>query len=199
MSEFFSAEREIMLSLLGVAIATAATPGPNNLLVLSMSAVHGLKKAFGTYLGICLGFPFMVFCVAGIVHVFGDNILQGLEFVKWLGAAFLMYIALKLFMAAPSRNDTPATNAAPVGFWKVVLLQWINPKAWGMAASTTVLAGKAWILPPLIYQVVIFPAVGIWYLGGNVLRQFVIGTRYETYLNKVMAILLMLSVVMILR
>lgn len=67
-----------------------------------------------------------------------------------------------------------------------------------MAAATTAIAGKAWLLPAIVYLVVIFPAVGIWYLSGGLLRRYVLGTPYERHLNRAMALLLALSVAMIL-
>ena len=191
------------MALTSTAIATAATPGPNNLLMLSSSATFGRRRAFPVYLGICLGFPFMVLVVSATVHWFGQQMLQGMEYLRWAGAAFLLFIAWKLFTAEPGDHAAgemeggPGRNR-PVSFWQVVLLQWLNPKAWGMAAATTAIAGQAWLLPAAIYLVVIFPAVGIWYLSGGLLRRYVLGTPYERHLNRAMALLLALSVAMIL-
>ena len=198
------------MALTTTAIATAATPGPNNLLMLSSSATFGRRRALPVYLGICLGFPFMVLVVSATVHWFGQRMLQGMAILRWAGAAFLLFIAWKLFTAEPGGHvaeraggeaeggstDDPARNR-PVSFWQVVLLQWLNPKAWGMAAATTAIAGQAWLLPAAVYFVVIFPAVGIWYLSGGLLRRYVLGTPYERHLNRAMALLLALSVVMI--
>ncbi len=195
------------MALTSTAIATAATPGPNNLLMLSSSATFGRRRALPVYLGICLGFPFMVLVVSATVHWFGQQMLQGMEYLRWAGAAFLLFIAWKLFTAEPGGHtaDGPggetgssAGRNRPVSFWQVVLLQWLNPKAWGMAAATTAIAGQAWLLPAAIYLVVIFPAVGIWYLSGGLLRRYVLGTPYERHLNRAMALLLALSVAMIL-
>ena len=202
----FMPDTQVLLALVSTAIATAATPGPNNLLMLSTAASFGRMRALPVYLGICLGFPFMVLVVSATVHVFGQQMLQGMEYLRWAGAAFLLYIAWKLFIATPGGHVAEAANDdteegagrnRPVSFWQVVLLQWLNPKAWGMAAATTAIAGQAWLLPAAVYFVVIFPAVGIWYLSGGLLRRHVLGTPYERYLNRTMALLLALSVVMI--
>ena len=201
----FTIDADVLAALVGTAIATAATPGPNNLLMLSTSATFGRMRALPVYLGICLGFPFMVLVVSATVHWFGQQMLQGMEYLRWAGAAFLLFIAWKLFTAAPgghaadaAESENGAGRNRPVSFWQVVLLQWLNPKAWGMAAATTAIAGQAWLLPAIIYLVAIFPAVGIWYLSGGLLRRYVLGTPYERHLNRAMALLLALSVVMIL-
>ncbi len=185
----------LILSLLGVAFATAATPGPNNILVLGSSAVFGRRRALPVYLGVCLGFPFMVLVVGFMTHLFGAQLLHGLKVVKWVGAAFLLYLAWKIFMAEPTRGEDAGDR--PAGFWQVVALQWLNPKAWGMAISTTVMAGEAWYLPFLIYQIVIFPAVGLWFFSGDLLRIHVLGTRYERWLNRIMGLLLAGSVILL--
>ena len=198
----FMPDTQVILALVSTAIATAATPGPNNLLMLSSSATFGRRRALPVYLGICLGFPFMVLVVSATVHWFGQQMLQGMEYLRWAGAAFLLFIAWKLFTAEPGGHAADEIEGGPmrnrpVSFWQVVLLQWLNPKAWGMAAATTAIAGQAWLLPAAVYFVVIFPAVGIWYLSGGLLRRHVLGTPYERHLNRAMALLLALSVLMI--
>ena len=205
---FSTIDADVLAALVGTAIATAATPGPNNLLMLSTSASFGRMRALPVYLGICLGFPFMVLVVSATVHWFGQQMLQGMDYLRWAGAAFLLFIAWKLFTAAPGGHAGDKAEAGsveknvarnrPVSFWQVVLLQWLNPKAWGMAAATTAIAGQAWLLPAIVYLVVIFPAVGIWYLSGGLLRRYILGTPYERHLNRALALLLALSVIMIL-
>jgi threonine/homoserine/homoserine lactone efflux protein len=192
-------DTDVLAALAGTAVATAATPGPNNLLMLSTSAAYGRLRALPVYLGICLGFPFMVLVVSATVHWFGQQMLAGMEYLRWAGAAFLLFIAWKLFTAEPGgHTERNGGRNRPVSFWQVVALQWLNPKAWGMAAATTAIAGQAWMLPAIVYLVVIFPAVGIWYFSGGLLRRYVLGTPYERHLNRAMALLLAVSVVMIL-
>jgi hypothetical protein len=56
---------EALLPLLGFAIATSATPGPNTLMVAASAANHGLRAVVPHVLGIAFGFAAMIW-LAGL-------------------------------------------------------------------------------------------------------------------------------------
>ena len=91
------------------------------------------------WIAVCVGFPVMVFAVSCLVFLFGDAIVTQLNFVKYPGIGFLVYLAIRLFLEAPlhtgdRRGTTP-------GFFAMVAFQWANPKALAMASSTAIIAG----------------------------------------------------------
>ena len=51
-------------------------------------------------------------------------------------------------------------------------------------------------LPPLIFLIMGFPCVGVWFWFGDLLKRRILGTPWERYLNRSLAVLLALSVLM---
>ena len=194
-TELLTAHGALITALLVTCVITAGTPGPNNFIVLTARLSDTMAAALRVYLGVCLGFPAMVFIVSLAVAHYGEAIIEQLTVIKYLGIGFLLYLAIKLFLAAPS-DLSGRTGTAP-GFLFAFLFQWTNPKAWAMASSTAVIAGpELFFLPALIYQIVIFPCVGVWFWFGDLLKRRILGTPYERYLNRALAVLLALSVLM---
>ena len=78
---------ETLLPLLGFAIATSATPGPNTLMVAASAANHGLRAVVPHVLGIAFGFAAMIW-LAGLymLHTWGELCLSpiGLSLVNKL-------------------------------------------------------------------------------------------------------------------
>ena len=195
MTDILAAHGALIGALFVTCIITAGTPGPNNFIVLTARLSDTTAAALRVYLGVCLGFPVMVFVVSLTVAHYGEAIIGQLTIIKYLGIGFLLYLAIKLFLAAPS-DLSERTGTAP-GFIFAFLFQWTNPKAWAMASSTAVIAGpELFFLPALMYQIVIFPCVGAWFLFGDLLKRRILGTPYERYLNRGLAVLLALSVLM---
>jgi len=193
--DFSTMHGALISALLVTCVITAGTPGPNNFIVLTARLSDTMAAALRVYLGVCLGFPAMVFIVSLAVAHYGEAIIEQLTIIKYLGIGFLLYLSIKLFLAAPS-DLSGRTGAAP-GFIFAFLFQWTNPKAWAMASSTAVIAGpELFFLPALIYQIVIFPCVGVWFWFGDLLKRRILGTPYERHLNRALAVLLALSVMM---
>ena len=195
MNEFFAAHGALIGALVVTCIVTLGTPGPNNLIVLSATLSDTRRAALKAYLGVCLGFPPMVLIVSLAAVYFGESISLQLNFIKYLGIAFLLYLSAKLFLAPPTSEVGPSGTAP--GFLFMVLFQWTNPKALAMASSTAVIAGpELFYLPALIYLIVGFPCVGIWLWFGELLKRRILGTPWERHLNRSLAVLLALSVLM---
>ena len=195
MTEFLAVHGALIGGLLVTCIISAVTPGPNNFIVLTARLSDTMAAALRVYLGVCFGFPVMVFVVSLAVAHFGEAIIEKLTIIKYAGIGFLLYLSLKLFLAPPSDLSGQAGTAP--GFIFIFLFQWTNPKAWAMASSTAVIAGpELFLLPSLIYQIVIFPCVGLWFWFGDLLKRRILGTPYERYLNRSLAVPLALSVLL---
>ena len=191
-------ELQELYTLTAFCLLTTLTPGPNNLLVLGQSLRYGTGYALRPYFGICLGFPLMVFCMSLIFYIFGDTLFQKLNFIKYLGALFIIYISYKLFTAKPL--DDNCSYRQMISFRQSFVFQWINPKAWGMVIAVLSMIDNPdyFFLPSIIYLIVIFPSVGCWLLFGNFIRTTILDTKYEQLLNKIMAMLLASSIVLML-
>lgn len=53
-----------LLPLLSFAFSASATPGPNNIMMLSAAAAHGLRRTLPQLAGVAIGFGLMVALVA---------------------------------------------------------------------------------------------------------------------------------------
>jgi threonine/homoserine/homoserine lactone efflux protein len=124
---------ETLLALVAFAFATLWTPGPNNILLANSGATYGFRRTAPHLLGVALGFPFMLFCVAiGLGEAFRAEpaLRAALEYV---GAAVMLWIAWKV--ASAGRAKAAAGRGRPWRFHEAVAFQWINPKAWSMAVA----------------------------------------------------------------
>jgi len=88
-----------------------AIPGPTVLLVISYALGHGRRSALGTVAGVALGdFTAMTASMLGLGALLATSagIFTGL---KWIGAAYLIYLGIKLWRAPVTEPDA---DAAPV-------------------------------------------------------------------------------------
>ena len=114
MLEALTTDKVTFLALSSTAIITAITPGPNNFTVLAMASVYGRRAALPIYAAICVGVPFMLLSVSSIMHAFGDLFMSYMTMLRYVGMAFLLYIAVHVFFAssARARQDAP-----PPSYW----------------------------------------------------------------------------------
>ncbi|CZF84464.1 MULTISPECIES: LysE family translocator [Grimontia] len=182
------------------AISASATPGPNNLLLMSSGANFGVKKSLPLMCGICFGFALMLFLVGvGFGQIFQQ--FPELHFIiKCVGTAYLLYLAF--LIARSGEIEESGAEAKPLTFMKGALFQWVNAKAWvvatgAIAAFTTLGAGYYTqnLTIATTFFVVSFPSVGIWLLFGSALKRVLSSAARRKAFNYFMAILLVLSVV----
>lgn len=124
---------DTLLTLLGIMLAAAWTPGPNNMMLAASGVNFGLRATLPHIAGVFLGFGFMIFSVGlGLGEVFERQpILQ--EILRWAGAALLLWVAWKIAKAkAPGE---PGARTKPFTLLQAAAFQWINPKAWVMCIS----------------------------------------------------------------
>ncbi len=183
------------------AFATSVTPGPNNVMVAAASANHGVRATLPHMLGISLGFGFMVALVGlGLAGPLAASpaLHAGL---RWVGVAWMLWIAWGMVRAGPAVSSGGGTGAAPLGLGAAALFQWVNPKAWVLAvvASTAyTMPGRALVGQALLhgglFALVGWPCFLSWALlgagAGRVLRSPV---QWRVF-NATMAALLVLSV-----
>ncbi len=88
------------------------TPGPNGLLALTHGALYGHRRALWTIGGGMLGFVLLMalsmFGLAALLKASAHALLV----LKWLGAAYLIWLGIQLWRAPPL-HLTPLQAAAP--------------------------------------------------------------------------------------
>lgn len=186
------------------AFSTTITPGPNNVMIMSSGMNYGIRASLQHLLGICLGFPLMVLLIGlgfGIVFEQYPNLHQ---IIKLLGTIYLIWLAWHIASAKPKRIEQGKSK--PLNFYQAVLFQWVNGKAWVMAsgaiAAFTSLDGLYWLEVIYIttaFLVVAFPCVGLWLIGGALLRKVLTKPLFQSLFNISMALILLLSVLPVLK
>ena len=84
---------EYIYSLVLFTIASSATPGPNNILVMTSGVNFGVKKSLPVFCGICVGFALMLLLVGiGFGQIF--EVFPNLNtMIKIIGVGYLLYLA----------------------------------------------------------------------------------------------------------
>jgi RhtB (resistance to homoserine/threonine) family protein len=87
-------------------------PGPDSLLVMTRSALHGWRAGFAAALGICAGTCVHILAAAlGLSALLATSALA-FGVVKYLGAVYLLYIGIKLLFGKPNAPLAPEVRSA---------------------------------------------------------------------------------------
>lgn len=188
---------DLLLAFVLFAFATAGTPGPNNMMLLASGANFGFRRTILHILGISAGLGVMVVAMGwGLSGVFrAFPILH--EILKWLGAAYMLWLAWKI-ATATGINDKSAAGQ-PMNFLEAAAFQWLNPKAWAMAlgAATTYTPEGSGSLTVLVlagtFMLVGAPCSAAWAGFGQGMRRFLDRPAILRVFNVSMAVLLVAS------
>lgn len=119
--------------LLFVTVAALAilSPGPGVVMTLTNAVRGGLRGAIGGILGIACGAWVVAAASATGLGLLLATSSAAFTVTKWIGAAYLVYLGLRLWRAPPLAETT--VQAGPAGaaqrFREGVSLQLTNPKA----------------------------------------------------------------------
>lgn len=122
-----------LIAYVAVVIGAFLVPGPAVLLVLSRTVQGGPKIGLVTGAGIACGdFVHTIFAAVGLSAVLMSSAMA-FNVVKYLGAAYLLYLGYKAFREKPS---DPALSSVSAGFTlrpgqalvQAVLTEVLNPK-----------------------------------------------------------------------
>lgn len=171
---------ELITALIIFAFVSAATPGPNNLMLMVSGTNFGFKHTVPHILGIVVGFTVMVVLVGvGLLQLFDAFPLSYL-ILKVLSVTYLFYLAWKTATAAPLEDpDRPSKRQSkPFTFLQATLFQWVNPKAWAVALTAlSAYTPEVHTIINVFVVAVICGAVGLpsmcaWVMIGTQLRRF---------------------------
>ena len=188
------------LPLVLFGIATAFTPGPNNILSSYSGFNFGFKKTIPLMLGVILGWTTMLTVMAsGLIIIFQKYIfLQSI--IKILGTIFLIYLAYKIAFSPTSDSEN---IKKPVLFFDTFLFQFINPKGVMVAmiaVSTFIDVQNNYLRDATIVIITYFFmavfSVSSWCLLGKYLRKFATSKNFIKKFNYIMSFLLIVCVIM---
>lgn len=112
------------INFLTYAVVTAVTPGPNNLMSMSIARQSGFKQALPFNFGVFFGFS-----VVMLICTFFFSMLSSLlPIIKTpmiiIGALYMLFLAYKTYQSSSEITENRTKSSFASGF----LLQFINPK-----------------------------------------------------------------------
>ena len=188
------------LPLILFGIATAFSPGPNNIMSSYSGFNFGFKKTIPLMLGVTFGWTTMLTLMSsGLIIIFQKYIfLQNA--IKILGTIFLIYLAYKIAFSSVNSSDN---IKKPVTFFDTFLFQFINPKGVMVAmiaVSTFIDVQNNYLRDALIVIISYFFmavfSVSSWCLLGKYLRNFATSETFIKKFNYTMSFLLIVCVIM---
>ncbi|MCV2402556.1 LysE family translocator [Marinomonas sp. C2222] len=194
-----------LLAVALFAFVMSGTPGPNNIMLLASGAQFGFIRTLPHMLGISVGVATLVTAV--LLGVGGLFLWYPPLYVllKWLGGAYLLFLAWKI-ASAPVTNFSQEQTAKsePMRWWQAALFQFVNPKAWMMAISaisTFAIPGELyaqsgiWIV--CVFTCVNLPTISIWVGLGTSIRRLLTNVKRQRIFNIVMGVVTGLTLIMI--
>lgn len=187
----------LLPSLLLSILAVGYTPGPANIYSLSCALTHGRRKALKAWTGLLCGFCIAVIIAAAAAHFAGTALGEYVHWLKYIGAAYILYLAWKTFKASIS-----TTQEVPCSFIQGMTVQLTNAKM--ILFDLTVFS--SFVLPyserfidllPVAALLLIAGPGGnlVWLLAGSVLRPMV--EKHQRAVDIVMALALAACAAMI--
>lgn len=194
---------DFLLPLAAFALLSAATPGPNNLMLMTSGMNYGFARSAGHMTGVALGFPIMIAALGlGLAQLF--VLVPGLaDLLKYVCASYLVFLAYKIATARPriAQAGELVVSGKPLSFVQAAAFQWVNPKAWVMATTAlTVYALPISSLANAFAVALVFACVGAftatgWTALGDRLRLFFSNPLRLRVFNGVAATLLLATLV----
>jgi homoserine/homoserine lactone efflux protein len=122
----------LWLAFFIAAWAISFSPGPGAIAVMSASLNHGFARGCFATFGLILGFWTQLVVVAvGLGAVIATSALA-FAVVKWLGVAYLVYLGIRQWRAAPIALPAAQPTAQPMARRRIVVEAWllnaVNPK-----------------------------------------------------------------------
>jgi RhtB (resistance to homoserine/threonine) family protein len=158
---------------MAAALLLNLTPGADMLFVAGTSAARGRRAGVLASLGVGVGcLVHMVLAALGLSALLATSALA-FEVVKWLGAAYLVWMGVSMLQRRAGTASTPETAAACVAapsrrvFWQGVLTNALNPKV----ALFFLAFLPQFITPHASGQAMAFLALGAWFdVGGTLVN-----------------------------
>lgn len=189
---------EALLAFAVFAFVSAATPGPNKLLLLGSGLRVGQWRTIPFVVGINFGFSVLLVGVGyGLGQLFerAPSAQLGLKIV---GTAYFLWLAATLLRSGRAERSASLRS---FGFWSGALLQILNAKAWLVCVTAVAqFLPDGWSAATIAVMVATFVLMGMpenvgWAGLGQSLRTLVSDNRRMQVFNAIMAVLLLRSIV----
>ena len=121
---------EIVMAFFSASILLGLAPGPDNIFVLTQSALRGRVTGLVVVLGLCTGLILHTTAVALGVAVIFQTSAVAFTALKFIGAGYLLYLAWRAFRATAQTIQGEGPGAC--GYWgyycRGIIMNGTNPK-----------------------------------------------------------------------
>ena len=190
-----------LVPLILFGIATAFSPGPNNIMTSYTAFNFGVRKAIPTMLGVIIGWTLLII----FLQMGSASIFQRYQFVqtiiKVLGSIYLLYMAYKLSFGKQTKEKK--IDPKPVTFVNTFFFQFVNPKSIIVGLTSISLfidTENNYIRDSIILTSLWFiMAIGsqtTWCLMGKYMRKFATSQKFIKNFNYTMSFLLIVCVIL---
>ena len=160
-------------------VTTMITPGPNNLSMMYLSAQYGFRGALRFFAGSASALLVKVLLCGGLNVLLADLLPPLVEWLKWLGAAYMLYLAWNMGMSGFRKSGDSGEKKNGPRFLSGVALQCLNMKSWVSSLSlfavyvvphTTAFSAIAAV--SLVFTAIMAVASTVWGCFGSMMRSF---------------------------
>ncbi len=111
-----------------VSIGVIVIPGPNVLVIISTSISHGTLRGLQTVAGTSAAMALQLLIAALGTTYFISVLAKGFVWLKWAGAAYLIYLGIKHLSAAFCKEQQAQVISASGSFQRGFWVSLTNPK-----------------------------------------------------------------------
>ena len=121
---------ETQLTFFLASVLLALAPGPDNIFVLTQSALHGRASGIAVVFGLCTGIIVHTTLVAFGVAIIFKTSAVAFGLLKFVGAGYLVYLAIQAFRASPSEINGNSQGQNHLGklYRRGIIMNVTNPK-----------------------------------------------------------------------
>ena len=187
-----------MAPVLTFAMTAAITPGPNNIILSTNAVNYGFKETIPLMMGVFFGFlSVLTLCLLGIGELYKSFPAIAM-IVKIIATCFLVYLSFRIFTSSSFSDEK---NSKKFSFKDIYFFQIINPKAVtvSMSSSAIFIQNKfsyqiEFILIFLCFVISTSTSAIAWAAIGHSFRKYLDDKKKIVIFNRIMAILLLMSI-----
>lgn len=194
---------DVLAGFVAFTFVASATPGPNNLMLMTSGVKFGFARTLPHLAGVVVGFSLMAALLGAGLDVVFQRVPQLMPVMRVAGALYMLWLAMKIAFAGPIHET--GGGGQPLGFLSAAAFQWVNPKAWvailsalAAYASMTDVYAQSVALMVVLFTVINLPSAAAWTLFGAGLKRVLRNPRLVRPFNFVMAAILVASIAPIL-
>lgn len=182
---------QLWIAFITYALATAYTPGPNNIISLNTTTKYGFKQSNSLRFGIGAGFTVIMILTNAMAFAVSAYLPEVINYLKYFGAAYILFLAYKLLVSKPITSE----DSKIPKFWTGFFLQFMNVKVilYGFTAVSSFFLpyyssfnDLIWFCGILIINSQI--AIWVWGVVGYWMKDFI--NRHYKLFNIIMALVL---------